>query len=326
MKIICEVTRGEYVESRHEVYVVAIDEAEKIIFRSGDPKHITCIRSALKPFQASASIKVGAVAEAKFTDEEVALMCSSHNGENIHINTAHNMLKKLGFHISDYECGIHYPHNKEVREQMWKHNNKATPLHNNCSGKHAGMLSLAKYLQVSSKGYIQWDHPVQKKIFEQISRLTGYKTFSYGIDGCSAPTPFLSLLDIAKLYLKLGSDKYSELSIAYNAMSEHPYFVGGKNRFDTDFNAVMRGRGVCKAGGEAVRGLVIKTEKYGLMGLAIKIIDGNQRAIEVGTMAALNTLDILHNKEKDKLSTYENKPLTNCNKFKTGKIISRIIK
>ena len=235
------------------------------------------------------------------------------------------MLKKLGFNISDYECGSHFPHNKEVREQMWKHNNNATPLHNNCSGKHAGMLSLAKHMQVGSKGYIRWDHPVQKKIFEQISCLTGYNNFSYGVDGCSAPTPFLSLLDIAKLYQKLGSDQYAELSIAYNAMSQHPYFIGGKNRFDTDFNAAMRGRGVCKAGGEAVRGLVIKTEKYGLLGLAIKVIDGNQRAIEVGTMAVLNYLDILYYKEKEKLSFYNIKHLTNCNKFKIGKVISRII-
>ena len=156
--------------------------------------------------------------------------------------------------------------------------------------------------------------------------LTKYKNFSYSVDGCSAPTPFLSLLDIAKLYQKLGSKQYKELSIAYNAMSQNSYFIGGKNRFDTDFTSIMGGRGVCKAGGEAVRGLVIHTKKYGTMGIAIKIIDGNQRAIEVATMAVLNHLNILHIKEKEKLTHYESKQLVNCNKLNIGKVVSCIIK
>ena len=325
MKIICEVMRGEYVESRHMVYAIALDEAEKIIFSTGDPNYITCIRSALKPFQASTAIKHGATSAAGFTEKEIALMCASHNGEEVHINTANNMLKKLGFDMSYYECGSHYPHNKETREEMRKLNIKATPLHNNCSGKHAGMLSLAKHLNINPKGYIKWEHPVQQKIFTQLKMMTGHEKFSIGIDGCSAPTPFLSLLDIAKLYQKLGSKQYPELTIAYNAMSNYPYLTGGKNRFDTDFNSALNGRGICKAGGEAVRGIIIKTEQYGLLGIAIKVKDGSQRAIEVGTMATLNYLNILNTKEKENLLCYENKNIVNHNKLEIGKIVPNII-
>ena len=101
--------------------------------------------------------------------------------------------------------------------------------------------------------------------------------FPMGIDGCSAPTPFLSLQSIARLFQALGSGKYPELEKAYRSMIKHPYLIGGKNRFDTEFNSVLNGRGICKAGGEAIRGIVIKTEKYGLVGLAIKVLDGNQR-------------------------------------------------
>ena len=97
MKLVCKVTRGEKTESLHEVYAVALDEDGKTILSIGSPDYITCIRSALKPFQASASILEGATDDAGFISEEIALMCASHNGEKIHVEIAMAMAKKLGF-------------------------------------------------------------------------------------------------------------------------------------------------------------------------------------------------------------------------------------
>ena len=326
MKMVCNVTRGKGIESSHEVYVVALDEGGNNIFHTGDPNHITCVRSALKPFQASAAIIKGATEEAGFVSEEIALMCASHNGEKIHVQTAIGMAKKLGFNASHYECGSHAPHGKEAREKARKSKITPTPFHNNCSGKHSGMLSLAKKLKANPAGYTQINHPVQRAIFKQITKLTGYNHFPIGVDGCSAPTPFLSMKDIALLFQKLGSEKYPELTEAYNAMVAHPYLIGGKNRFDTEFNCALQGRGICKAGGEAIRGIVLKTKKHGLTGIAIKVIDGNQRAIEVATIATLNYLNILNEEENKKLIRYKTTPLYNHRKIHIGDIKAEIKK
>ena len=324
MKIFCNITRGKEIESTHQAYAVVLNEDGESILSTAPINYTTCIRSALKPFQASAAILKEATKEAGFISEEIALMCASHNGEEIHVKTARGMAKKLGLNQSHYECGSHTPHDKGTREKAIKLNTKFTPFHNNCSGKHSGMLSLAIKLQTNITGYIKMDHPVQKEIFKQLTKLTGLKHFPKGIDGCSAPTPFLSLQNIAGLFQKLGSGKYPELTEAYNAMVKHPYLVGGKNRFDTEFNSALKGRGICKAGGEAIRGLVLKTEKHGLTGIAIKILDGNQRAIEVTTMAILNYLNLLHEDEYIKLLKYETRPLYNHRKIHIGDIKAEI--
>lgn len=324
MKIVCKVTRGKEVESCHEVYAIALDEGGKIILSAGDPDYITCIRSALKPFQASAAILEGATEEAGFISEEIALMCASHNGEKIHAQTAMKMAQKLGLHASQYECGIHPPYDKRTREEARKLNTIFTPFHNNCSGKHSGMLSLAKKLKTDPSGYTHIEHPVQRTIFKQIKKLTGYNHFPHGIDGCSAPTPFLALKTIASLFQKLGSGIYPELTEAYRAMIKHPYLIGGKKRFDTDFISTLKGRGICKVGGEAIRGIVLKTNKYGVIGIAIKVLDGNQRAIEVATMATLKHLNILKEEENQKLLQYNSKPLYNHRKIHIGEIKAEI--
>ena len=324
MKLFCKVTRAKEVESLHEAYAVALDEDGKIILSIGNPDYITCIRSALKPFQASAAIAEGATDDAGFISEEIALMCASHNGEKIHVETAMGMANKLGFDLTHYECGSHPPHDKESREEARKSNTIFTPLHNNCSGKHSGMLSLAKKLCSYPAGYTQIDHPVQQAIFKQLTKLTGYNNFPMGIDGCSAPTPFLSLQSIARLFQALGSGKYPELEKAYSSMVKHPYLIGGKNRFDTEFSSALNGRGICKAGGEAVRGIVLKTNKYGLTGIAIKVLDGNQRAIEAASVAVLNHLNVLKDCEKKSLLKYKTTPLYNHRKIHIGDIKSEI--
>jgi len=318
MKLFCNVTRGGKIESRHEVFVIAIDEDGKTILSIGSPDYITCIRSSFKPFQASAAIKSGAVKTAGFSEQEIALMCASHNGEEIHVKTAKRMVNKLGLDISHYECGSHPPYDHAARNKARQ--NGFTPFHNNCSGKHSGMLAVAQHLGADTKDYINPDHPVQQTIIDQLKRLTGKKELPLGIDGCSAPTPFLSLKEIALLFQALGSGNYRELNIAYRAMTSHPYLIGGKDRFDTDFNAALKGRGITKVGGEAIRGMVIKTEKYGVVGIAQKIIDGNQRANETAVMTILNNLNLLKSEENELLQKYNKKQLFNHRKIHIGDV------
>ena len=124
MKLLCNITRGKNIESRHEVYSVAIDEDGKTIFFTGNPDLITCVRSSLKPFQASASILSGATEAAGFNREEIALMCASHNGEPRHIRVAKNMLKKISCTHNSLECGTHLPPHLKTKHNIIK--NKIT--------------------------------------------------------------------------------------------------------------------------------------------------------------------------------------------------------
>ena len=182
------------------------------------------------------------------------------------------------------------------------------------------MLCLAKYLKSKPKGYVSKNHIVLKKKLNQVIRFAGIPPVSIGIDGCSVPTPFYDLKTIAKMFQILGSKRNSALVAVYNAMCSYPYLVAGKDRFDTEFMKVMAGKAVAKGGGEAIQGLSIKTEGYGVVGVALKIIDGSHRARDVAIMSVLETLKLLSVEQKDKLKRFIVKPLVNHNGIQIGKI------
>ncbi|MBC8402974.1 MAG: asparaginase [Candidatus Marinimicrobia bacterium] len=324
MPILCKVTRGFYIESIHVAYAVVVDADGKIVFNSGDPKYVTCVRSALKPFQAAASVLAGAIEAAGFTSQELALICSSHSGEEIHVKTAAGILKKLGYTTNDYECGSHMPYHKASAEYLIRQGQTPTPLHNNCSGKHAGMLALAKHLKVDPKGYALPDHPVQKLVLKQVERYSGLHDLPIGVDGCSLPTPFLPLYSIAAMFQKLASGDYPELNLSYEAMTKHPYLVAGEKRFDTDFLKVLASRAVTKVGGEAIRGVGIRRPDGEIWGMAVKVLDGNQRANPVATLTVLKHLDLLTEAELTQLEDYQVTKLFNHRKIHIGNISGSI--
>ena len=320
MSILCRVTRGDLTESIHVVFAVAVDETGTIFYSTGDPYYLTCIRSSLKPFQAAAAVKAGAIDAAGFSDDELAVMCASHNGEGIHVKTVQSMLNKLGLSIADLECGSHFPSDKVTRHKMIEGGLAAGAIHNNCSGKHAGMLALAKHLGQGIKGYIQKEHPVQKEIFNLVQELTGLKKIPSETDGCSAPTPFMTLETIAQLFQKLGAGNDRELSRVFDAMCANPLLVGGTNRFDSLFIEALAGRGVTKIGGESVRGISIKKPNGGSVGIALKVLDGNFRAMPIATMGLLEHLELLDSGELEQLDKFRIEILRNHNQIEIGRI------
>jgi len=324
MPILCRVTRGELTESIHVAFAVAIDETRQPFYSTGDPQYLTCIRSSLKPFQAAASVKAGAVDAAEFNDDELALMCASHIGEKMHVKTAQSMLTKLGLTVDDYECGSHFPSDTLTRHRMIREDKEAQPLHNNCSGKHAGMLALAKHLGQGTANYIKKDHPVQRTILEYVQDITGLETIPTEIDGCSAPTPFMTLETIAGLFQTLAAGNEPELKRVFKAMSSCPDLVGGSNHFDTNFIKALTGRGVTKVGGESVRGIALKTQDKGPVGIAIKILDGNFRALPVATMKLLEHLELLTEEELQNLDKFRTKILKNHNQIEIGRIEAHV--
>ena len=324
MGIMCRVMRGDFIESMHVAYAVVVDGDGQIVKNWGDPDYLTCVRSALKPFQASAAVSAGATDAAGFTSAELALMCASHNGEEIHIRTAKEMLEKLGYDMSYYECGSHAPYDRKSKIELIKNSQEPTPLHNNCSGKHAGMLCLTKYLKADPAGYTNVEHPVQQAIMKQVKKFSELEDFPLAVDGCSAPVPFMSLYNIALMYQKLASVDYEDLNPLYDAMVSNPMLVAGTDRFDTNFIEVMKGRAVTKVGGEGVRGIGFRKDDGSVLGISIKMLDGNQRCVPSVALAVMENHKLLTSAELEKLKKYCNITLKNHRMLEVGSIVIEI--
>ena len=324
MGIMCKVMRGDFIESMHVAYAVVVDGKGQIVKNWGDPYYLTCVRSALKPFQAAAAVATGATSAAGFTSAELALMCASHNGEDIHVQTAQEMLEKLGYDMSYYECGSHAPYDRKSKVELIKNSQEPTPLHNNCSGKHAGMLCLTKYLKADPAGYTNVEHPVQQAIMKQIMKFSELEDFPLAVDGCSAPVPFMTLYNIALMYQKLASVDHEDLSPLYDAMVSNPMLVAGTDRFDTDFIEAMKGHAVTKVGGEAIRGIGFRKDDGSVLGIAIKMLDGNQRCVPSVALAVLENLKLLTSTVLKKLKKYSNITLKNHRLLEVGSIVIEI--
>ena len=324
MGIMCKVMRGDFIESMHVAYAVVVDGKGQIVKNWGDPYYLTCVRSALKPFQASAAVAAGATSAAGFTSAELALMCASHNGEDIHVQTAKEMLEKLGYDMSYYECGSHAPYDRKSKVELIKNSQEPTPLHNNCSGKHAGMLCLTKYLKADPAGYTNVEHPVQQAIMKQVMKFSELEDFPLAVDGCSAPVPFMTLYNIALMYQKLASVDHEDLSPLYDAMVSNPMLVAGTDRFDTDFIEAMKGHAVTKVGGEAIRGIGFRKDDGSVLGIAIKMLDGNQRCVPSVALAVLENLKLLTSTVLEKLKKYSNITLKNHRLLEVGSIVIEI--
>ena len=320
MPILCRVTRGDLTESIHVIFATVVDDSGNIVFSTGDPNYVTCIRSSLKPFQAAAAIRSGAIDAAGFDESEIALMCASHLGENIHVKTAQKMLSKIGYTSDDYDCGIHPPADMVSRHELIRSGIQPNPLHNNCSGKHAGMLAIAKHLANSPKDYTNPDNIVQKTIYGALQDYSGVNDIPMEIDGCSAPTAFFTLETIAKLYQKLSTEDYPELVRVFNAMSSFPYNVAGKGHFDTKFISALDGNAITKGGGESVRGIALKNRDGKNLGISLKVLDGSPRAMPVGTITLLEHLDLLTKRELSKLKEFRKRERKNCRNNNIGQV------
>ena len=178
---------------------------------------------------------------------------------------------------------------------------------------------------VLHKNYINKDHLVQKKIFDNILQYAEIDPHNFSIDGCSVPTPFYSLHTIAKMYIKLINGQFPDLNILYNAMTQYPYMVAGKNRFDTDFMLALNTKGISKGGGEAIQGLAMKTKKHGIISMALKVLSGSHLVRDVAIMKVLSHMNLLSAKETEALNQYIEKPIINHNGIQTGCVSAKIL-
>lgn len=306
-ELLVKVIRGELVESRHRGHLVVTDRSGKEIFSRGNPDHLTYWRSSAKPFQAIPLVERGVVEQFNLSGPEIALFTSSHNGEKQHVETVQGILNKLGLGDNHLDCGTSAPRHLPTAKKMLAEGQPFEVVTNECSGKHSGMLALTLLLEAPLEGYIQRDHPVQQEMLETICNVTGLSKdqIHLGVDGCGVPVFGLPLRNMALAYARFSKPEgYFEpkrqqaIHTIRDAMATHPYYVAGTDRLDTALMEVTQGKVVAKLGSEGVYGVGIVNEG---IGLALKIEDGNFRAIDPVVIQVLKQLGYLTDEEFDRL-------------------------
>ncbi|MGQ4650407.1 asparaginase [Lyngbya aestuarii] len=255
--------REGLVESTHQVQAVVCDERGRVLSFAGSPETSSFVRSALKPFQALAITTTGTLERYDLKDRDLAIICSSHQGDIEQARQVFNVLWRCDIEPSALQCPI--PAGKE------------SPLQDNCSGKHAGMLAVCQQRQWSLTTYLQYNHPVQQLILNQVAELMGMpgEELIRAHDDCGAPTYFMQLRQIASLYAQLASGSNLAMERVVRAMTHYPELVAGVGQFDTELMRQAPGELVSKSGAEGVQCIGRIGEG---MGMAIKVIDGSKRA------------------------------------------------
>jgi L-asparaginase II len=295
--ILVEITRGTLVESVHRgaIFIARADGTS--MFSLGEVDMPVYPRSSLKPIQALPLLESGAADAFELTDEEIALACASHSGEPMHTTRVAAWLKKIGCTEADLACGPHPVRYEPVWADMVRHGYRPTRIHNNCSGKHTGFLTVARQWNVTTDGYEQHDHPVQVAVAKALAELSGIEgELPWGVDGCAAPNFALPLAAFAKALAKLAAPSSLPQSRGkaaqriVQAMIAHPELVAGTGRSDTILMRAANGRVATKAGAEGFYAAIIPEEG---LGIALKIDDGAGRGAETAMAAILDKLGLL---------------------------------
>ncbi len=295
--VLVELTRGSLVESVHRGAVAIASADGDIVFSLGDIETPVYPRSSLKPIQALPLLESGAADAFGLGDEEIALACASHSGEPMHTDRVRAWLQRIGLSASDLACGPHPVRYEPVWEAMVRRGEAATTIHNNCSGKHSGFLTVARHWDIANAGYEHHDHPVQQAVAEALKELSGIKSdFAWGVDGCLAPNFALPLSGFARAFAKLArpealpEPRATAAQRIVRAMTAHPELVAGTGRACTAFMRAAKGRAAVKTGAEGYFAAIVPERG---LGIALKIDDGAGRAAETAMAAILDKLGLL---------------------------------
>lgn len=295
-EIFVEVVRGHFPESVHRGAAVICTPDGEIVESWGDPARVMLPRSSCKMLQALPLVESGAADAAGLGTEQLALACASHNGAEIHTSRVNAWLKGMGMGESDLRCGPQIPDDKDAREGLRACGCGPDQTHNNCSGKHAGFLTLNRHLGGGSE-YVDPAHPVQQAAKAAFYEMTGDQDYGYGIDGCSAPNFGATLKGLATAMAKMARPEQALSGARADAarrlvaaMMAHPDLVAGEGRACTGLMRALNGAGAVKTGAEGVFTAILPGLGYGV---ALKIDDGATRASNCVMAALLVRLGLL---------------------------------
>jgi L-asparaginase II len=322
------VMRGDAVDSVHLGSVAVVDRDGRLLCSAGDPGFLTMTRSALKPFQAMPFAAADGIKRFDFSPAQVALLCASHSGEPRHVAAAASMLAKAGNGVEDLKCGTHPPRYHESRGEPTPPP-PYSPLENNCSGKHSGMLAYCVLCGLPKASYLAYDHPLQQAIRGAVAHFTSTPEgqLRSGIDGCSAPNYAVPLERLALAFARLAARHDDAVygrapQILADAMTAHPEMVSGEGRSDLELMRAGGGDWVAKIGAEGVQGIGVRGAG---IGIAIKVADGNKRALRPVVVSVLEQLGLLDEERRSDLAQWVAPVVHNYRGLVTGRILSKVV-
>jgi L-asparaginase II len=319
------VTRGALVESRHVVNACVVDAHGTVRLALGDVDVPVYLRSAAKPFIAAAIVASGAAERFGFDSRELAVIAASHNAEPYHVEAVLGILAKIGLSVADLRCGAHPPVYDPAAAALALAGEPPAAIHNNCSGKHAGILAICVHLGFEAATYLEPANPAQQLILAFCARMVDEDpaALRLGVDGCGIPVFATPLRRAARAFARLATlDALDErdrepLRIVRDAMAAHPRYVAGTGRLDTALMEATHGRIVCKAGAEGVHGSALLREG---VGTALKVVDGTRRAASPAVIALLSRLGALDEAETHRLAEFAFPEVRNV----AGRAVGRI--
>jgi len=329
-----ELTRGGIVESIHLGALAAVDSDGNLLAAYGNPDMVAFPRSSMKPFQALPLVENGGMEAFGLSEEELAIICASHAGTDEHVRVLKSIHQKVGLQLSDLQCGVHWPIDKETAFQMRLRGEEPDSYRHNCSGKHSGMLTQAKLLDQSLDDYLAPVHLVQQNIRRAVASMCGIHRddMIFGVDGCSAPVYAMPLNSfawaIARLVDPIYLDEGRQIACQRitNAMLAYPEMVAGPGQLDSVLMQVMNGKVIAKGGAEGYQligimpGAIAENSKG--VGIAFKIADGDpsRRATQRVIVEMLKVLGFEAEMASEAYASFNQPTLRNFRGIEIGKI------
>ena len=323
-------TRGDAVENVFYGSIAVVDRDGALIAHCGDVEYPMFTRSSLKPLQALPLVANPRFAEYGLSLKEIALLCSSHNGEPVHAETAERLLAKVGLTEAALQCGVHEPYWYKWNNARPEAGRKWNSLFHNCSGKHSGMLLQAKLLAAATETYLEPTNPVQLAIRDAVAYACGEAdpaAMVCGTDGCSAPNYAVSLTHLARAFAWLARPeedaRYGAAPrVLFDAMSLHPEMVSGEGRNDLALSKAGRGDWATKVGADGVQTLASRSRG---IGIAAKVSDGNIKALMMAFGSVLEQLDMLDVAARAELASWIDVPIKSVRGIEVGRLEPHVL-
>jgi L-asparaginase II len=324
-ELLVEVTRNGTVESRHFGSAVVCDFKGNVVQSWGDIDALVFPRSALKPMLAIQLVESGACEQYGLSDAELSLACSSHQGEKMHQDLVASWLDRLGLSEDYLACGAVLPEHTESAHQLLAAGQQGRRIHHNCSGKHTGFLTTALHLGIALENYHLVEHPLQQLSLDILSDLADIdlKQYPMGIDGCGLPAPTMPLRRLGYATARfanpvdLSNTRAQAIYRLHEAITNEPLYIAGHGSVVSELNEVSKGAVLAKTGAE---GIVTAALPGRGLGIAVKIVDGGNRARSVALLAILDHLNVLSDDEKHKLQAHMSPAIVNSRDLAVGEI------